>query len=92
MHTFRAIPHQDGRLAETYRIAEALLRDGKAAEAVSYVNAIRRRAAKPGQEAAMEVTAADLDLEFILDERGASSPVRASAGSIWHGPTSSSIV
>jgi hypothetical protein len=29
----------------------------------------RRRAARPGFEAAMEITAADVDLDFILDER-----------------------
>lgn len=58
------------RLAETYLIAaEALLRDGKAAEAVAYVNAVRQRAAKPGQAAAMAVTPADLSIDFILDER-----------------------
>ena len=50
-------------------LAEALMRDGKAAQALPYVNAIRTRAAKPGQEAAMQVTEADLNLDFILDER-----------------------
>jgi hypothetical protein len=58
------------RLANTYlMLAEALMRDGKAAEALPYVNAIRTRAAKPGQAAAMQVTVADLNLDFILDER-----------------------
>ncbi len=58
------------RLAETYLIAaEALMRDGKANEAVTYVNAVRQRAAKPGQATAMAVTAADLNIDFILDER-----------------------
>jgi starch-binding outer membrane protein, SusD/RagB family len=59
------------RLAETYLIvAEALVRDGKADEAVPYVNAVRRRAAKLGVDpASMDVTAAQLDLDFILDER-----------------------
>jgi starch-binding outer membrane protein, SusD/RagB family len=58
------------RLAETYLMAaEALVRDGRAGEAVPYVNAVRRRAAKPGFEAAMEVTAAEMTLDFILDER-----------------------
>jgi starch-binding outer membrane protein, SusD/RagB family len=33
------------------------------------VNAVRTRAAKPGQQAAMQVTAADLNMDFILDER-----------------------
>lgn len=58
------------RLAETYlNVAEALVRDGKPAEAVPFVNAVRRRAAKPGAEAQMEVTAAQMTLDFLLDER-----------------------
>lgn len=59
------------RLAETYLIAaEALLQDGRPGEAVEYVNAVRRRAAWPGMEDQMEVTAGDLNIDFILDERG----------------------
>src|SRR5690606_119845 len=38
-------------------------------EAAEMVNVVRRRAARPGMEAAMEVTAADMTLDFILDER-----------------------
>ena len=58
------------RLADTYLMAaEALYRDGKAEEAVPYINAVRRRAARPGMEKAMEITAADLSMDFILDER-----------------------
>jgi hypothetical protein len=59
------------RLAETYLIAaEALLRDGRAAEALPYVNAVRERAAKKGvAPSAMDVTTADLSIDFILDER-----------------------
>lgn len=58
------------RLGETYLIAaEALFRDGKSAEALTFVNAVRTRAAKPGQAAAMQVTAADLSIDFFLDER-----------------------
>jgi hypothetical protein len=58
------------RLAETYLIAaEALFRDGKTAEALTYVNAVRTRAARPGSEAAMQVTAAQLSIDFLLDER-----------------------
>lgn len=59
------------RLGETYLlVAEALVRDGKAAEAVPYVNAVRQRAAKPGvAPSAMDVTASQLTLDFILDER-----------------------
>jgi starch-binding outer membrane protein, SusD/RagB family len=58
------------RLSNTYlMLAEALMRGGNAAAAVPYVNAVRTRAAKPGQTAAMQITAADLNLDFILDER-----------------------
>src|SRR6266487_2739252 len=58
------------RLAETYLIAaEALLRDGRATEALPYINAVRRRAAIPGHEAEMELTAAQLTLDEVLNER-----------------------
>ncbi|MCW9706581.1 RagB/SusD family nutrient uptake outer membrane protein [Fodinibius salsisoli] len=58
------------RLAEMYLIAaEAQFNRGNNTEAANYINVIRERAAKPGNEAAMRVTAADIDLDFILDER-----------------------
>jgi hypothetical protein len=58
------------RLAETYLIAaEALYRDGKPAEALPYVNAVRRRAAIPGHEGEMEATLDQLTLDALLDER-----------------------
>ena len=66
------------RLGETYLIAaEALLMSGKPDEALTYINTLRRRAAKKGatdaataaNRTAMEVTAAQLNLDFILDER-----------------------
>jgi len=66
------------RLGETYLIAaEALLMSGKPAEAVPFINTLRRRAAKTGtiaaetaaNKTAMEVTAAQLNIDFILDER-----------------------
>ena len=58
------------RLAETYLIAaEALLRDGRATEALPYINAVRRRAAIPGHETEMELTPAQLTLDEILNER-----------------------
>jgi len=66
------------RLAETYLIAaEALLMSGNAAEATTYINTVRRRAAKVGATAAetetnrkaMEIAPAQLTLDFILDER-----------------------
>jgi hypothetical protein len=50
-------------------LAEAYMRDGRPDLALPYVNMVRERAAKPGMQAAMDVTAADLNLDFILDER-----------------------
>jgi len=59
------------RLAETYLIAaEALVMDGRVADAVQYVNAVRERAAYPSANpSVMDVTADMLTLDFILDER-----------------------
>lgn len=59
------------RLAETYLIAaEALFKSGNTTEALTFMNTLRRRAALPGKESAMEITAAQLNMDFILDERG----------------------
>ena len=56
------------RLGETYLIAaEAAFMAGKISEAVIYINAIRDRAAMPGQ--VNSIQASDLSLDFILDER-----------------------
>ena len=58
------------RIAEMYLIvAEANMKSGNLAEAVEYLNQLRRTRAIPGKEAAMEITAADLDIDFILEER-----------------------
>ena len=58
------------RLAEMYLIAaEAEFNTGKLDSAAYYINAIRTRAALPGKEADMQITAADLSMDFILDER-----------------------
>jgi len=58
------------RLSETYLIAaEALIKQGKAAEAVPFINAVRRRAAWPGREKEMEITAAEATMDFIMEER-----------------------
>ncbi len=66
------------RLSETYlTAAEALLMSGHPTEAADYVNVVRRRAANPGatpeeteaNRTAMEVAPAQLDIDFILDER-----------------------
>jgi starch-binding outer membrane protein, SusD/RagB family len=58
------------RLAETYLIAaEAAYRIGNP-DAVTYINIIRTRAAFPtGNPAALQITAADVNIDFILDER-----------------------
>lgn len=59
------------RLAEMYLIAaEALMRQGKNAEGVEYINALRKRAAK--SEVAYEahkLSANDLTIDAILNER-----------------------
>lgn len=59
------------RLAETYLIAaEAAFMTSRTAEAVDFINAVRERAAYPtGNPLAMKITAADVTLDFILDER-----------------------
>lgn len=66
------------RLGETYLIAaEALLKAGRPDEAVLLINTLRRRAAKTGtteaataaNKTAMEITTAQLNIDFILDER-----------------------
>jgi len=58
------------RLANIYLMAaEAAVRAGRPEDAVPYLNAVRRRAAKPGFEDAMTITAADVDLDFVMDER-----------------------
>jgi hypothetical protein len=66
------------RLSETYlTAAEALLMSGRPDEAADYINVVRRRAANPGatpeeteaNRTAMEVSPAQLNIDFILDER-----------------------
>jgi hypothetical protein len=58
------------RLADTYLIAaEALLRDGRGAQGLPYINAVRRRAAIPGHELEMELTLGELTLDAVLNER-----------------------
>lgn len=66
------------RLGETYLIvAEALTMTGRTAEAATYINMLRARsiiqgptpAATAANTAAMQVTAADMNIDFILDER-----------------------
>lgn len=59
------------RLADTYLIAaEAAFYTSRPTEAVNYINEIRTRAAYPtGNAAALQITATDLSIDFILDER-----------------------
>ena len=58
------------RFAELYLIAaEAQHKLGRNDSAAYYMNFVRERAAKPGQAANMRVSASDITLDFILDER-----------------------
>lgn len=59
------------RLAETYLVAaEAAFMDGDVPNAVKYLNLLRERAAATGANPQlMDITAADISLNFILDER-----------------------
>jgi tetratricopeptide (TPR) repeat protein len=58
------------RLADAYLLrAEAYMRQGNNAAAATDINKIRTRAAWPGKEADMQITAADINEDFILDER-----------------------
>ena len=50
-------------------LAEAQFNQGKLAQAAANINIIRTRAAKPGRAAEMQITPADLSIDFILDER-----------------------
>ena len=58
-------------LSETYLIAaEAAYHLGNTMQALGYINTVRERAAYPtGNAAAMDITAAQLSQDFILDER-----------------------
>jgi len=58
------------RLAEMYLIAaEAKLKLNDKDSAAYYINQIRTRAAKPGRTVQMQITPAQVTLDFILDER-----------------------
>ncbi|MGY2133324.1 RagB/SusD family nutrient uptake outer membrane protein [Hymenobacter sp. HD11105] len=58
------------RLADVYLMAaEANFKLGNTAQAVTQINAVRERAALPGRAADMRITATNLSLDFILDER-----------------------
>lgn len=58
------------RLADMYLIAaEAQFKLGKRDSSAMLLNAVRKRAAIPGKEAAMEILPSAISLDFILDER-----------------------
>jgi hypothetical protein len=60
------------RLPEMYFIVaecEVMKSGGSTAKAADYINVIRKRAAVPGKESQMTVSASDMNLDFILDER-----------------------
>lgn len=59
------------RLAETYlMLAEAQLLTGKVKEATAALNMVRRRAAWPGKETAMEIKESEMNMEMLMEERG----------------------
>lgn len=57
------------RIAELYLIAAEALMQTNPAEAVEYLNTLRTKRAIPGMESQMMVTTADLNIDFILEER-----------------------
>lgn len=58
------------RLADAYLIrAEARLKQGNTAAAAEDINKIRTRGAWDGKETEMQITAAEVNLDMILDER-----------------------
>ena len=59
------------RLSEMYLLlAEAELQTNHINEAVEYMNTLRMKRALPGKEEEMKITASDMNIDFILDERG----------------------
>lgn len=58
------------RLADAYLLrAEARLAQNNTTGAAEDINVVRVRAALPGQEAAIQITPAEVNLDFLLDER-----------------------
>lgn len=58
------------RLGETHLLlAESLLRQGKVAEATAAINVVRRRAGFAGKQTAMEITPAQMTMDFLMEER-----------------------
>lgn len=63
-------PMPELRLGEMHLIAaEALMKENDIPGALGHLNTLRARATKPGFTLEMTVTAGDLDIDFILDER-----------------------
>jgi len=58
------------RLADAYLLrAEARFKDGDSDGAAADINVVRTRAAKPGKIAEMQITATDVTIDRILEER-----------------------
>jgi hypothetical protein len=58
------------RISEMYLIvAEADMMSNNLPEAVDYMNALRTKRAVPGKENEMKISASDMNIDFILDER-----------------------
>ena len=57
------------RISEMYLIVAEGFMENNPAVALEYMNTLRRTRAINGHEAEMEITASDLTLDFILDER-----------------------
>jgi hypothetical protein len=67
---FSTRPNIIYRLADTYLMAaEAYFYLGNSGQAATYLNVVRRRAAAAGKTAQMEITSAQVNIDFILDER-----------------------
>ena len=67
---FSTRPNIIYRLAETYLVAaEAYFYLGNSTQAATYINVVRERAAAAGKKAQMDITASQVTLDFILDER-----------------------
>ncbi|MGI4737898.1 MAG: RagB/SusD family nutrient uptake outer membrane protein [Janthinobacterium lividum] len=70
LNGFSTRPNIIYRLADTYLMAaEAYFYLGNSAQAATYLNVVRERAAASGKKAQMDITAAQVNLDFILDER-----------------------
>lgn len=67
---FSTRPNIIYRLAETYLVAaEAYFYMGNSAQAATYINVVRERAAATGKKAQMDITASQVNIDFILNER-----------------------